>query len=466
MKKILLAPILTLALTLTPAINAHADSITVGDVAIPFSVPHGYLRGEGDQYATTLAAIRASSPGLEVHALYVTAEADKAYRKNPEAGLTQYIVIMTSRDLHDSGFSAKGFAELVTLARETPEAFLGTPGGTVLEDSSAYTPPDPAAPLPRIVRPASVAENQLYVTYLFPLKAPAAANEELVCVASLVRTKGKLVTVYQYERGTLPETIRKVRTYAPNVIAAMGFPENEPETPAADAPSPATPSAGENGPVTGEALPPATPTGYVLADEETYGPFLASISETMEAEGMTVRAMYVPRDIDAAVRKDPDTPVDKYLLVMAADAFDTKTFSKREFREMQDLYREYPDLAASETAPGTADEPRRIGPPIMTETSVFYGVQTQNEDGDGVLGAMSLTLSGTELVYAYLYAMPEHEGDIDALLKDELPRLVAELRLPPPLERDGKPFILAGFGVLCLAFVLGMVFILREKTAP
>ena len=472
MRTILPALALVLAAILMPsfAAPARADSITVGNEIIPFAVPPGYLRGEGKAYDAILADIRRNTPSMQVHTIYAATDADAAFREKPEAGLTKYIVIMSNIDLHDSGFSKKDFAELQTFAEQTPEMFFGKFGGAIIEDARSYTPPDPANLQSRIVLPAVSGENRLFITYLFPLQKPAAPNEELICLASLIRTRGKLVVVYQYERGLLPETIARVRDYAPKVLAAMDFPGNGPE-PAADAQAgTAAPDAGTAVPgatrvtIAGEPLQLATPTGYVLADGERYGPFIESLRGDMEAEDMTVHAMYVPKAIDDAARANTAPTMDKYLLLMTSDDLDEETFSKRDFRAMRNLFRKRPDTLASETAPGTAEEPRRLGPPVMTETAVFYAFQTENGDGDKVLGAMAMVHSGTALVYVCLYAMPDKTDGIEAL-KAELPGIVADLRLPPPQTRDGKPFIYAGAGLLVLSLLLGIVFILRDRKA-
>lgn len=208
----------------------------------------------------------------------------------------------------------------------------------------------------------------------------------------------------------------------------------------------------------------ATPGGYVLADEEVYGAFLADTYDSLEAVGMTLQAAYIPETIDMRARKDSSTTVDKYLAVMTYDDLDAEVITPTVFEEMQATFRANPDMLGKESAPGTAAAPRRIGPLTMTGTAVLYSFRTQNHAGDDVGGAMAIVHTEKTIVYVCLYElMGKTEPETVNALKDELPRVIAGLAIPPPDTRDGKPFIYAGLGCLLLAFILGIFFLFRER---
>ncbi|MCC8194963.1 MAG: hypothetical protein LIP28_09995, partial [Deltaproteobacteria bacterium] len=207
-----------------------------------------------------------------------------------------------------------------------------------------------------------------------------------------------------------------------------------------------------------------TPKGYVPADKERYAEFLVMAEDTLGEIDMTLLAAYIPEDIDARRALDPSTTMDKYILVTSFDPFEGEVLSRKDFAKTKADIRENPDMLMRAPVPGTAEYPRRIGLPYMKGNAVYYGFLTRNNAGRDVLGAGAFVHTGTTAIQVYLYELMTSPDDIQNLMTEAV-TVVPEMGFPPPEERDGKPFILAGTGVALFAFLLGIFFVFRSRKA-
>ena len=94
--------------------TAHAEQLNIGDKDINYSLPQGYiLAGDQEPYPTLKKFLAKASPkGLQLLALCVSQEGHENLMKGEGAGLKDYFVISTSRQLQNKTLGIKDFAEL------------------------------------------------------------------------------------------------------------------------------------------------------------------------------------------------------------------------------------------------------------------------------------------------------------------------------------------------------------------
>lgn len=101
---------LLLCCLLMPSQSLLAESFKVGNTSINYTVPAGYLPAMDGSYAQFLKLVRDSMKNaVNVFAMYVTAEMDGEFRRNPEQGLHSYLIVLSGKDVETRLVDVEGF---------------------------------------------------------------------------------------------------------------------------------------------------------------------------------------------------------------------------------------------------------------------------------------------------------------------------------------------------------------------
>ena len=226
----------------------------------------------------------------------------------------------------------------------------------------------------------------------------------------------------------------------------------------ASADTPAQPPQRETLSLDGETVSFTRPAGYVAADEVFYARFLALIRTPLDGTDVALHSTWIPAPLDSLVKKNLATPVTKHLCLMTAESLGSETYSRGDFKYLQSLYREDPDLLLDSDDQDT----RREGPAFFTETATLCGFATISGTGEDYTGVMALVHTGKKIVYLYLFEAGDDPETLDAL-KAEMPALIRSMDFTPPTESNTRPFFVVGLALLALAGILWLIFMVRES---
>ncbi len=450
--------LLVLAVVLVFPLAARAAHVTVDGAVIPYSVPEGYVPAGDETYQSALASLREKKTDVDVHALFLTEEADAAYRADAAAGLGKHFTIASEPDVYEKGYAAVRFNALAEAARRHPECFLNGRGETVVENLESFRAEKmPAAR--RLILPVEITESRITLTYWLPPDPEVSGDAASVRITTVVLAKNRLLLINQFAPVTSPDTIATAREDAPAVIDGLNLPQEGPEE-EADALPPLTDGDFELG---DRFVISDLPEGYVIADSPIYELlFHAERGELFDA-GVMVHAAYVPEAVDELVQKDPRAHLKKYLLVATEMENADETVTPEDFAELQADARKNPDSLMRGSAPGTHAAPRRVGPVSTDESAIYLGFMTKRY-GEDVAGVLAYAHTGTRVVLLYLYQFEPDGHTLDAL-RAEMPRIVADmdfLDFANKEERNRQPLVLAGIGLILLSLLLGAVFLVRD----
>lgn len=109
MKKILCMFVLCLLLS----VAAQAETLSIGDESINYTVPQGYMAGDKEPYLGMRRFVTDASPkNMQILALYVDEESHKKLMDSQGQPLERYFIVSTARQLEHKSLKVKDFMEV------------------------------------------------------------------------------------------------------------------------------------------------------------------------------------------------------------------------------------------------------------------------------------------------------------------------------------------------------------------
>lgn len=226
MNKLLLA----LVMLLVFAAPVQAESLKVGTQSISYDTPKGYVLAMDGLYAEIINILKqAMPPDMKIHAMYVSKEADKIFRNDPEAGLNDYLMITSSSQLDSQMLSDDDFKEFKDYLNKNHGKLTGSSMQKKVNESLSGIA-DGAIKIGSMKSLGTFDESKTSISYMALVTQivnmggqQTAVEQGMISTSKLV--KGKMLVINQYRVINSEDEVNKFQGEAAKIIKSMDFDE-------------------------------------------------------------------------------------------------------------------------------------------------------------------------------------------------------------------------------------------------
>lgn len=223
MKKVAL---LLLICIFIPAQSLLAESFNVGQSRIDYTAPAGHFSANDGPYQDFLNIMRDSMKNVvNVFAMYVTAEMDEEFRRQPEQGLHSYLILLSGKDVEKRLVDVDGFKLFRDSLREQQGEIEAASLGSRLDDILDAD----VSSGPGVVRAVGVfgeSDSSIYSLTIVSRYFDTGTSRILLhqaMVAGYFLVQGKMVGVNQYRPISSSLDAERFMGEAVKIVESMQF---------------------------------------------------------------------------------------------------------------------------------------------------------------------------------------------------------------------------------------------------